>query len=254
MPLQPLAGIRVVVTRASDQASSLTQALAECGADVIEVPTIAIVEPTDGGAALQTALGDLARLDWVVVTSANGAARVASSLPERGALSTNGVQVAAIGPGTASALADHGIVADLVPERFVAEALLDAFPRPTEGGGVVLVAQAAGARSILADGLARAGWEVEVVEAYRTVHPPVAPHRAELACGADVVTFTSASAVEGFMAAIGQRVITGAVVCIGPITAEAARSAGLEVAVVADPHTISGLVDAVVAHVRVGTA
>jgi uroporphyrinogen-III synthase len=243
----PLAGIKVVVTRASDQASSLADALQALGAEVVLIPSIAIVDPADGGAALRTALADLDRFDWLVVTSANGAARVASSLPDRGALGTNGVRVAAIGPGTASALADHGIVADLVPERFVAEALLDAFPRPSGGRGAVLLAQAAGARRVLADGLARAGWQVEVVEAYRTVHPPIAPDRAELACDADVATFTSASSVGGFMAAIGERTITGAVVCIGPITAEVARSAGLSVDAVADPHTIDGLVDAVVA-------
>jgi uroporphyrinogen-III synthase len=239
-----LAGTKVVVTRASDQASSLADALQARGAEVVQIPTIAIVAPADGGAALRSALADLDRFDWLVVTSANGARRVAEalsgSLPEH-------TRFAAIGPGTAAALAADGLTADLVPDRFVAEGLLDVFPPLPPGGGRVLVAQAAGARPVLAEGLRAHGWDVEVVEAYRTEHPALAGEVVARARAADVVTFTSASTVTGFVAAVGLGTRPQVVVCIGPVTAEAARSAGLSVDAVADPHTIDGLVDAVVA-------
>src|SRR5690606_31332021 len=105
--------------------------------------------------------------------------------------------VAAIGPGTAEALAEGNVVADLVPERFVAEGLLEAFP---EGPGRVLLARAAVARDVLPEGLATKGWEVEVVEAYRTVVADLDPAVGEMAAAADTVTFTSSSTVSNFLA------------------------------------------------------
>ncbi|MGY6502656.1 MAG: uroporphyrinogen-III synthase [Acidimicrobiales bacterium] len=240
----PLAARRIVVTRATAQASRLVDELAERGAVVTALPLIAVDDPSDGGAALRAALGDLAGVSWLVVTSANGAARVASHL-DPAALAATGTSLAAIGPGTADELTRRGFAVDLLPERFVAEGLLEAFPSP-DGGGRVLLAQAAGARAVLADGLRASGWPVAVVEAYRTVHPSVPDHLADEARRADVVTFTSASTVEGWVAAIGVVPPQPAVACIGPITAAAARSAGLAVAVEADEHTIAGLVSAIV--------
>lgn len=248
----PLAGIRVVVTRAADQASSLSRGLAERGAEVIEVPTIAIAEPSDGGAALRRSLEDLDAIEWLVVTSPNGARRAADALEisgGAGGLARAGVSVAAIGPGTAEALADHGIAADLVPERFVAEGLLAAFPTPADDAGLVVLAQASGARPVLAEGLSGLGWPVEVVEAYRTVHPSVAVEMSEAVVTADVVTFTSASTVAGYVHALGVGGVPPIVACIGPITADAAIGAGLDVTLVADPHTIPALVEAIVRHV-----
>jgi uroporphyrinogen III methyltransferase / synthase len=237
----------VVVTRATAQASTLTRRLTELGAEVVEVPTIEIVDAADGGQALATALADLADVDWLVVTSANGADRVIAAAPDLSArLDGAGTQVAVVGPGTAEAFGASGVHPHLQPRRFVAEGLLDVFPPPPDSGGRVLLPQAERARPVLADGLRRAGWEVIVVGAYRTTNPEVPPALATRARSADVVTFTSASTVEGYAAAVGIDPPPRAVACIGPITAEAARAAGLRVDAVAEPHTIGGLVDSVV--------
>lgn len=245
----PLAGRRIVVTRATGQASRLTRALAALGAEVVHLPLIAIDDPVDGGAALRATLGDLSGAEWLVVTSPNGADRVAAHVDPAG-LAAAGTSLAAIGPGTTEALVGHGFDVDLVPERFVAEGLLAAFPAPAAGAGRVLLAQAAGARPVLAEGLRGAGWTVDVVEAYRTVNPPVPADLATAARAADLVTFTSASTVTGWMAAVGADPAGGPpsplVACIGPITADAARAAGLTVDVEAAEHTIDGLVAAIV--------
>lgn len=248
MEHRPLQGTSVVVTRASDQASALSARLVALGAHVVEVPTIAIVDAADGGAELRAALASLDEVDWLVVTSPNGVDRVLAVEPDlAGRLTATGPKVAVVGPGTAAALERHGIAADLQPERFVAEGLLEAFPAPPSTGGTVLLAQAAGARPVLAEGLRAAGWTVRTAEAYRTVHPEIAGHLAAQARQADVVTFTSGSTVTGYAAGVGLDPPPRAVVCIGPVTADAARREGLTVDAVADPHTIDGVVDAVVA-------
>ncbi len=172
---RPLFGLRVAVTRARDQASGLVAGLRELGADTIEVPSIQVLGPTDGGVALRAAIGRLDTYDWVVLTSANGAARLLAALDDEGldVRAIGNALVAAIGPGTAEVLAAGGIRADLVPERFVAESLLDAFPDPPAVGGRVLLARAAVARDVLPDGLRERGWLVDVVEAYRTAPVPL---------------------------------------------------------------------------------
>jgi uroporphyrinogen-III synthase len=244
---RPLTGVRVVVTRATGQASTLTDRLAALGADVVAVPTIAVVEAADRGDALRSRLAHLEGVEWLVVTSANGIEHclaAAPDLPRR--LEVAGTRLAVIGPGTAAAAERQGVHPDLVPERFVAEGLLEVFPAPPPGGGRVLLAQAAGARPVLADGLGVAGWTVEVVEAYRTVHPRVPVDVVDRVRAADVITFTSASTVEGYVIGVGLVPPPSAVACIGPVTAEAARAAGLRVDAVAEPHTIDGLVQAVV--------
>jgi uroporphyrinogen III methyltransferase/synthase len=245
---RPLFGKKVVVTRPAHQASALTAPLRAAGAEPVAVPTIEIVDPDDEGAALRAALATLDDVAWVVLTSANGAARFCEALRDGRDLA--GVHLAAIGPGTADELARHHLVADLVPERFIAESLLEAFPLPHDDQRrKVVVARAAVAREVLPDGLRSMGWEVEVVPVYRTV--PAVPTEAQRdeVRDADVVTFTSASTVDQWVAAFGAEVVPPVVACIGPITADAARRHGFRVDVVADVHTIPGLVDALVAHV-----
>lgn len=245
---RPLLGRRVIVTRPRHQVSRLADRLRDEGAATISVPTIAIVDPDDGGVALRTAVADLRAYDWVVLTSANGAERFCAEL--RDARDLAACRIAAIGPGTADVLFDHNLVADLVPERFLAESLLEAFPLPAPGDrGRVLLARAAVARDVLPDGLRAMGWRVDVVDAYRTV--PVVPtdEQRERVRGADIVTFTSASTVENWVDAFGADDVPATVACIGPITADAARRAGVRVDLVADVHTIDGLVDAIVERV-----
>jgi uroporphyrinogen III methyltransferase / synthase len=244
---RPLFGRSVVVTRPRHQASSLARRLRQVGADAVEVPTIEIVDPGDDGAALRDAAARVHEYEWVVLTSPNGAARFCDVLRDGRDLA--GVKLAAIGPGTAEVLAGRNLVADLVPERFVAESLLEAFPLPTAGGGRVLLARAAVARDVLPDGLRSLGWEVDVVEAYRTVPAPVTPEQRDTVARADVITFTSSSTVDRFLEAYGPDAVPAVVACIGPVTADTARRHGLRIDVVAEVHTIEGLVDALVAHV-----
>ncbi len=246
---RPLLGRRVVVTRTRTQASELSRALGLLGAEPVEVPVIAIEPPSDGGTALAAAVAGITAADWLVLTSPNGVERTFAHVPDTRAL--GGVRVAAIGPGTAAALARYRVVADLVPERFVAEALLEAFPDPPSGaGGRVVLARAEEAREVLPDGLRARGWEVDVVPAYRTV-AAVVDDAARAALGtADAITFTSSSTVSRFVDAFGADAVPPVVACIGPITAATARDCGLAVDVEATEHTIPGLVAALRAHLR----
>ncbi len=239
---RPLSGRKVVVTRPAAQATGLAEALAEAGAEVICMPVIETVAPADAGAGLTEASQRLGEFDWVVFTSANGVNALLSKV--RDARCFGSAKIAAIGPATSDALARHNLAADLVPQRYVAEGLLDVFPAPTTNSGRVLIARAAVARDVLPAGLAEMGWNVEVVEAYMTrfIQPP-APEVAE-AAQADVVTFTSPSTAEGFLAALGgdPSNFGGVAACIGPVTAATAAEIGFRVALSVPEHTSAGLV------------
>jgi len=246
---RPLLGRRVVVTRARAQAGELVGRLAALGAATVEVPAIEIVDPDDGGASLDAAVERLGDYDWLVLTSPNGARRLLDALDRAGrdARALGGVRLATIGPGTAAALAAARLIPDLVPPRFVAESLLDAFPDPPEPrGGRVLLVRAAVARDVLPAGLATRGWDVDVVDAYRSEPVPLSEAQATALAGAEIVTFTSSSTVTNLLAAAGGRPLPPVVAAIGPVTAATAREHGLDVAVEAEVHTIDGLVDALV--------
>ena len=230
-PGRPLAGRRVVITRASDQSGDLAARLRVLGAEPVEVATIAIAEPADGGAALRAAVRSAP--DWIVVTSANGARRVLAVLDD-----VRSVRFAVVGPMTASVLERAGVTPALSPPRFVAESLVDAFP---PGPGRVVVAQASAARDVVAEGLRAKGWEVIAVEAYSTVPVTPAPDQIAAAKSADAILFTSASTVRSFVDAAGVDAVPLVVVCIGPITAGAAISAGLQVAAVPEEHTVPAM-------------
>ncbi len=239
---RPLFGRRVVVARPREQAPALVPALRVRGAEALEVPVIAIAEPHDGGAALRAAVGELSTYDWVVFTSANAVERLVALVPD--ARSFGAARIAAIGTGTAAALTGARLVPDLVPERFVAESLLEAFPPPAAPGARVLLPRAAVARDVLPDGLRAAGYEVDVVEAYRTERGQPPPAALAAAGAADAIAFTSSSTVTGYLEVAGREAVPPVVACIGPVTAATAREHGLEVSAVADPHTVEGLVDA----------
>ncbi|HEX6419193.1 MAG TPA: uroporphyrinogen-III C-methyltransferase [Acidimicrobiales bacterium] len=249
---RPLFGRRIVVTRARDQAGELVARLAALGAATVEVPAIEIADPADGGAALAAAVDQLAggAYDWLVLTSPNGARRLLAALRRAGrdARALGGVRLAAIGPGTAEALAAANLVPDLVPPRFVAESLVEALPAaPAGGGGSVLLVRAAVARDVLPAGLAAKGWAVDVVEAYRTEPVPLDERRAAALADAEIVTFTSSSTVTNFLAAAGPDRVPPVVAAIGPVTAATAHAHGLTVDVEAEVHTLDGLVDALCA-------
>jgi uroporphyrinogen III methyltransferase / synthase len=159
-----------------------------------------------------------------------------------------GTTIAAIGPGTARALAERGITADIVPERFVAEALVEALEDVDLEGRRALVARAAEARDVLPDALREHGAEVDVVALYETVREDPTDEAVEAAQAADYVTFTSSSTVRNLTEALGDRFPGAArIVSIGPITSEAVREAGLDLAVEAERHDIDGLVAALLA-------
>jgi len=243
---RPLHGRRVIVTRARAQASGLATALRGLGADVVELPAIRI-EPRLDAAEVRAAAEEIGQYALVCLTSPNGVRLLFEALSAAGrdARSLAGATVAAIGPGTARALAARGIVADVVPERFVAEGLIEALSAVEVSGKRVLVARAADARDVLPEWLEGKGAEIDVVPLYETVREQPDAAAVEAAQGADYVTFTSSSTVRNLTEALGDRFPASArVVSIGPITTEAAVEAGLEVAVEAERHDVDGLLDA----------
>lgn len=249
---RPLFGRRIVVTRAREQASDLRAALEAAGAEVVEVPTIAVCPRS-------FTLPDLRAYGWIVFTSANGV----GAFFERGlhpagldARALAGVRVAAIGPGTAAALEAHGVRADVLPDRFVAEALVEAFP-PATRGERVLVARAAGARDALPEGLRAKGYAVDVLAVYETLRGDPDPHQVERVRRGEVdaITFTSSSTVRNLLDVLdGPPDPQPLVVCIGPVTARTASELGLRVDAIAEPHTIEGLIAALTAALGKGEA
>jgi uroporphyrinogen III methyltransferase / synthase len=233
---RPLHGQVVAVTRARAQASGLAARLRGLGAEVIEAPAIRI-EPRP------VELPDLTAYAMVCFTSPNGADLFFAAL-DGDARSLAGARVAAIGPGTAAELERHGIRADIVPERSVAESLLEAMPDVR--GERVLVARAAEARDVLPDGLRERGAEVDVLALYDTVAEPLDPAALD---GATYVTFTSSSTVRFFLEG-GGLVGAARVVSIGPVTSTTLREHGIEPDVEAAQHDIDGLVRAIVEDVR----
>src|SRR5205085_9617512 len=165
-----------------------------------------------------------------------------------------GTVVAAIGPGTAAELARFGIGADVIPERSVAEALVEALRDTPVEGRRVLVARAAEARDVLPDALRERGADVDVVALYQTRAEQLDEGRLDAIRTADYVTFTSSSTVRYFMSAVGGIPDGARVVSIGPVTSATAREHGLEVHVEAERHDIEGLVEALVADAGAGRA
>ena len=240
---KPLLGKTVVVTRARLQAGSLASLLGSAGAEVISFPVIEIADPPDGGAGLRGAASSVGAYDWVILTSANGAARFLDAVGDSRRLA--GVRLAAVGATTAAEIERRFLTPDLVPESFVAESLLAAMPEPSPGGRVLL-ARAAVARDVLPAGLTEAGWTVDVVDAYRTVTASPDRSLVEAVTTADLVAFTSSSTVERFVEIVGIDRVPTAVASIGPVTTATARALGLSVDVDAGVHTVAGLVEAIV--------
>jgi uroporphyrinogen III methyltransferase/synthase len=230
--LRPLHGRRVVVTRARAQASSLVHRLRDLGADVDECAVIRI-EPIDGPPIDAGAYG------LVCVTSPN-APRLLVERCGGDARALAGARIAAIGPGTAAALREVGIVADVVAERFVAEGLLEALPGDLAGVRA-LVARAQEARDTLPEGLRAAGAEVDVVPLYRTLAARV--RHPERMLSADAVAFTSSSTVARFAEALEGSDLSGVRgVSIGPVTSATARELGVGLVAEASAHDLDGLV------------
>ena len=244
---RPLHGRTVAVTRARAQASGLAARLRALGADVVETPAIRI-EPRPPEGEIAAAVGAIGDYALVVVTSPNGAGLLFDALAAGGrdARALAGVTVAAIGPGTARALAEHGIAADVIPPRSVAESLVEELATVEVEGKRVLIARAAEARDVLPEALAGRGADVDVLALYDTVAEPLSDAQLAALAKADYVTFTSSSTVSFLLEALGGQGLPddARIVSIGPVTSATARERGLEVAVEAEQHDIDGLVAA----------
>lgn len=248
---RPLSGKRIVVTRTRTQAGALTEQLRGLGADVIELPSIRIEPPTDLRAFAEL-VQDAHAYDWIVFTSPNGVNAFFELFYKLydDAREIGGARIAAIGPATAQRIKDFHLHVDLQPEEFVAESLVRAF---REQGDVenlrILVARAEKARDLLPKELSALGAIVDEGFAYRTVpetRDDIGARRRLIEEGADLITFTSSSTVENFLALGLPWPAQMQVASIGPITSKTARDRGLEVAVEARQHDIPGLVASVV--------
>ncbi len=254
MTAGPLAGRRIVVTRAERQSGGLRERLERQGAEVLLLPTIEIVPP-DSYAPLDDALREAREFAWLVITSANAVRVIGERLVALGlaAESLAHLHCAAVGPSTAEALRALGLAVDMVPERYVGEALADALKDHARGQRV-LVVRAAAARDVVPNALAAAGARVTVVDAYRTVIPADAAERARAVFDdeplPDAVVFTSGSTVTHLLDVLRDAGLTFppqvACVSIGPVTSAALHDAGLGVATEAETASLDALVSACV--------
>lgn len=236
----PLAGLTVAVTRARAQSSQLATRLAALGASVVQAPSIRI-EPLPGPPL------DPTGYDLVCLTSPNGVDCLFERLAAGGrdARALAGAKIAAIGPGTAKALAAHGIAADVVPERFVAESLVEALANVEFHRA--LVARAREARDVLPEALRARGAQVDVLALYETVAEPLSAEALRRARSADYITFTSSSTVRFFLEAAPDGVAPQTrVASIGPVTSAALRERAIEPHVEATRHDVDGLIEALV--------
>jgi uroporphyrinogen-III synthase/uroporphyrinogen III methyltransferase/synthase len=251
---QPLAGRRVLVTRAVHQAGKLSEGLRRLGAIPVEVPVLEIGPPLSFE-PLDTALRHIEQYDWVILTSAN----TVRALQDRGAVMgvdasrRCGGSVAAVGSATAEAAKAAGWEVTFVPESYVAESLVAGIGAEIGHQKRVLLARAAVARDVIPDALRASGALVDVVDAYRNVVPREAPERlrAALADGLDAATFTSSSSVTHLAEAAKASGVTFPfagvpAVSIGPVTSGTLREMGWEPAAEADPHDVPGLIAATV--------
>jgi uroporphyrinogen-III synthase len=255
---EPLSGWRILTTRASKQSGGLAAPLREMGAEVIEIPTIEIKPPTSYK-ALDAALKNIAKYDWLILTSVNGVEALFARLkklriaPEKLAH----LQVAAIGPATQREIENNGLEVAVTPDRYVAEAVVEALKGKTQAKRVLLV-RAKVARDVLPTELRKSGAKVDVAEAYETHVPKGAKAKLNRLFSndtsrPDIVTFTSSSTATNFLALLekdhwhGLREIWLA--SIGPVTSDTLRQAGFKPNIEALEYTMEGLTLAICKHV-----
>ena len=252
MTVQPLAGRRVLVTRAAHQAGKLTQALRALGAEPVEVPVLEIRPPLTFE-PLDAALAQLDSYRWLILTSANTVFALKDRAATLGVSLAGhpGLKVAAVGSATARAAADAGFTVSFVPESYVAESLADGLAGDVSGERI-LIARAAIARDVIPEALRLASAIVDVVDAYHNAMPEAAPAQLRLALqqGIDAATFTSSSSVThlqdaAHVAGLAWPFAGVAAISIGPITTQTLRQAAWPPAAEADPSDIPGLIAAI---------
>ncbi len=255
---KPLFGIRVLVTRSREQASSFARLIEEYGGEPVEFPTIRISEPTDY-APVDRAIENLQSYKWIVFTSVNGVRCFMKRLRQGGrdVRSLYGLRICAIGPKTAEVLEGMGLNVDLIPDEYRAEALADSLQDHIKQGDAILLPRADLARQKLVELLEGAGAKVDEVITYRTVidGSNVKAVGEMLADGRiDLITFTSSSTVKNFVNLCGKQISEGQlakvmIATIGPITSKTARDLGLKIDVEAKEYTIDGLMNAILERV-----
>lgn len=241
---RPLFGKKIVVTRTREQASELSIKLANLGAYVIEMPTIKI--KIRENMEIQNAISKLSNFDWIVFTSHNAVNIFFHHLRKnnRDARAFCSAQIAAIGSGTAQTLERYGILCDLVPEKFIAESLLYSLESRGIRGEKILLLCASQARDVLYEGLQNAGAQVTRVFLYDTVLPDdLQQDIVSAAQSADLITFASSTTAKNFFSIIPHTQALFA--CIGPITAQSVRECAREPEIIANTHTIDGLVESI---------
>ena len=245
-----MAGCSVVVTR--PEVGRLGALLVNLGATIVHASAIAFVPPQDDGRALRAAIEAwrAGGYEWVVVTSSTAVDVLANAVGDLATLPP--VPIAAVGPATARAVKSAGGDVVLVPPEAVGELLVDVFPTAAQPGARVLQLRPEVAREVVAQGLAGKGWQVDEVAAYRTVPVAFTDITLRALREADVVTFASPSTVTAVLDAIAVADLPSMVVSIGPVTSDALRARGVEPTANADPHTVDGLVEAVLACVGRG--
>jgi len=252
---KPLAGRRIVVTRARKQSGGLAQRIEALGGEVIEFPTIEI-QPATSFIDLDQAVRQINAYHWIIFTSVNSVEPFLDRLKLAGkaVVDLRQAKVAAIGAETAKRLTAAGIVVAIIPSRYQAEGILESLDPPALAGKRVLIPRAAKARDVLPATLRDWGATVDVVEAYRTVAPTfdAAVIREQFQNGSvDMITFTSSSTVSNFVQLCGgdslaALVGAAAIASIGPITAKTIEESGGRVAVMAREFTIDGLISAMI--------
>ena len=245
---KPLWGLRVLVTRPKEQAPALSALLRDAGAEAVECPCIE-ARPLPPDASM---LGLLDRAyDWILFASANGASAALDYVRNAGRdlRSFPAGKIGAVGPGTAAALEAGGLRVDFIPSRYAVAVMADELPGSLDGKAILLPGRAE-VNPALREGLTRRGAELRVWPVYDVVTPEPTIALDEIARpGLDMVTLTSGSAARGFVELGGKEFAGDATVaCIGPPTAEAARKLGLKVEIVAQEHTVGGLVAAIIEH------
>ena len=250
---KPLFGKGVVITRPEKQADDLAQLLTREGAHPLSFPTIKIVPPPNWR-DLDAAIKNLEDYDWLIFTSANGVAFFFERLfaKNKDIRDLKGIKICCIGPATAQQVRSKGIMVDLVPKKFISEGILESFSGIDLRGEKILIARAAKARDVLPAGLKKSGAKVDVVTAYETVNSGKKKNELETLFKenqVDVITFTSSSTVNNFVKIMGRNISLPKgvkIACIGPVTSEAAKKAGLPVDIHQEEYTMKGLVGALI--------
>ena len=256
----PLRAVRILVGRARHQASALSARLRELGADVIEIPFIEIRKPRTYQ-SLDYAIRDLKQFDWLILTSVNGVDAFWERLQNLhvARIQLEHLKVAAIGPATKLAIEKRGVNVDVVPERYVAEAVVEEL-RTLVKDKRVLLARAKVARDVIPEELRKLGAQVEVVEAYETVIPTASSEQLKKlihnpALRPHIIIFTSSSTAKNFLALLQSSKTNSAEAAsqldgikfasIGPVTSATLRELGLAVDIEAKKYDIPGLVKAI---------